>query len=79
MKTILVTPSHAPDRERCELLVKTAERHVSGIDTHLLLVDEASAPAFEPMARGRVRLLTQESMLPWCGLTENRIMSFLAQ
>jgi hypothetical protein len=31
MKTVLITPSYLPDLRRCELMLETVQRHVSGI------------------------------------------------
>ncbi|MEE4660635.1 MAG: DUF6492 family protein [Halieaceae bacterium] len=65
MKTILITPTHAPDLERCRLLVRSAAQHLSGVDAHLLLIDEAEWHLFAPLVSDTVQLVTKESLLPW--------------
>ena len=65
MRTLLITPTHAPDRERCRLLVESCRRHLSGVEAHLLLIDEAEQELFAPLASSQVQLVTKESLLPW--------------
>lgn len=65
MRTLLITPTHAPDLERCRLLVQSSRRHLSGVEAHLLLIDEAERELFEPLVSSTVHLVTKESLLPW--------------
>ena len=65
MRTLLVTPSYGPDLKRCQLLVQSANRYVSGIDRHLIIIDEAERYLFQPLESERVQLVSKESMLPW--------------
>ncbi len=65
MRTLLITPTHAPDLERCRLLTRSAQRHLSGVEAHLLLIDEAERELFQPLVSSTVHLITKESLLPW--------------
>ena len=65
MKTVLVTPSYAPDFERCKLLIESAARHVHDVDEHVLLVDESDRVLFSQLCSDQVSLMTKESLLPW--------------
>jgi hypothetical protein len=64
LKTALITPSFAPDFDRCKLLVDSANRFVRGIDQHYLVVDRRDVALFRSLARGRVELLVKEDLLP---------------
>lgn len=64
MKNILVTPSYEPDFERCRLLVETANRYLTDVDTHLLVIDRRDQAVFKPLVGGRVRILHKEELLP---------------
>lgn len=64
MKNALITPCYAPDYERCRLLVESANRWVTGLDAHYLLIDRRDEYLFSPLIGGRVRLLLKETLLP---------------
>lgn len=64
MKTILVTPSYAPDLERCRLLVESVEKYAVGIDKHILVIDRRDAAAFSDLRRANVELVFKEDLLP---------------
>lgn len=64
MKNILVTPSFAPDFQRCKLLVESANRMVGGLADHYLLIDRKDEPVFAPLTGGRVHLMYKEELLP---------------
>jgi len=65
MKTLLITPSYGPDFDRARLLLASCERHVSGIERHLLLIDEADRAQFQRLQSDQVELVSKESRLPW--------------
>lgn len=64
MKNILVTPSFAPDFQRCKLLVESANRMVGGIAANYLLIVRKDEPVFAPLTGGRVHLMYKEKLLP---------------
>jgi len=65
MNFALITPSYAPDFERCRLLCQSVERFVAPPARHYLLIDRRDGPLFQSLASDRVQLLFKESMLPW--------------
>lgn len=60
----LITPSYAPDFERCALLVESAERCLLGDWRHYLFVDRADYPLFQRLHTARTRVLVSESLMP---------------
>lgn len=64
MKTVLITPSYLPDLRRCELMLETAQRHVSGMAGHYLIVDQSDMPYFAHLRSNHVTLVAKEEMLP---------------
>ena len=64
MKTVLITPSHLPDLQRCELLLETADKHVSGMAGHCLIVDQSDMPSFAHLQSNHVTLIAKEDLLP---------------
>lgn len=64
MKNVLITLSYAPDFDRCKLLVHSANKRVSGIEAHYLVIDRRDQALFAPLAGGRVQLLFKEDLLP---------------
>jgi hypothetical protein len=64
LKTALITPSYAPDFDRCAWLVESANKYVQGLDRHCLLIDRRDEALFLPLAGGRVELLFKEDLLP---------------
>lgn len=59
----LVTPSHAPDFERCRVLVESVRRHAAAFDHHLV-VDRCDLRLFAPLAGPRTHVLTTEDVIP---------------
>jgi hypothetical protein len=64
MKTVLVTPSYLPDLQRCELMLQSAEKHVSGMAAHYLIVDQTDMPYFGHLRSRHVTLVAKEELLP---------------
>ena len=64
MKTVLVTPSYLPDLQRCELMLQSAEKHVSGMAGHYLIVDQTDMPYFAHLRSRHVTLVAKEELLP---------------
>lgn len=65
-RTSFVTPSHAPDFDRCELLLRSRERYVSGLTQHYVIVTRDDYPLFQQLQRPGVTLLvTEDVMSTW--------------
>lgn len=64
MKTTIITPSYAPDFERCRLLCQSVSRHVSGYEQHLIIVDKKDYALFSELESDKVKLIIKEDILP---------------
>ncbi len=60
-----VTPSFAPDFERCALLAESFVRFVSPGSTHYVVVDRRDLGLFRAIEGPRTKLLTVEEIVPW--------------
>ena len=60
----LVTPSWAGDLERCRLLCESVDRHLTGHDEHLILVEPDDVARFAPLAGPRRRVIDERDLLP---------------
>jgi hypothetical protein len=60
----IITPSYAPDFERCELLSQTIQRHVAAPMKHYIVVDARDYQLFRSLANGHTEILTVESLVP---------------
>ena len=65
MKFALITPSFAPDFERCQLLARSVERFVAPGTEHHIIVDARDETLFRTLAGPRTRIRTVESIVPW--------------
>lgn len=61
----LITPSYAPDFQRCQLLSASVERYVIAPFTHYIVVDRCDYDLFRSLSNDHTRILTVESVLPW--------------
>lgn len=64
MKTVLITPSYRPDLQRCELMLETAQKQVTGMAGHYLIVDHRDMPFFAHLRSPQVTLVAKEELLP---------------
>jgi hypothetical protein len=64
MNTVLITPSYLPDLQRCELMLETAQRHVSGMAGHYLVVEQSDMKYFSHLRSQHVTLIPKEELLP---------------
>lgn len=64
MKTVLITPSYRPDLQRCELMLETAQKRVTGMAGHYLIVDHRDMPFFAHLRSPHVTLVAKEDLLP---------------
>ena len=63
-KTTIVTPSYAPDFERCRTLCASLQRFVSGHAEHVIIVDRQDQALFSQLTGPQTRLLLKEDLLP---------------
>jgi hypothetical protein len=61
----IITPSYAPDFERCRLLSWSVEQFVSPSVTHYIIVDARDLPLFHKLKKNNTEIITVESVLPW--------------
>jgi Family of unknown function (DUF6492) len=61
----LITPSYAPDFQRCQLLVRSVHAFVQVPFQHYIIVDRCDYRLFESLKNHYTRVLTVESVLPW--------------
>lgn len=64
MKNTLVTPTYAPDYQRCKAMLKSSEQWVTSVDEHLLIVDHNDLDLFRSLQNPRVRVICKEEVLP---------------
>lgn len=65
MKYAIVTPSYAPDFERCQLLSESVDRYVTGNYHHYVIVDHRDRKLFQSLEGPRTTVVTVESVIPW--------------
>jgi Family of unknown function (DUF6492) len=56
----IITPSYAPDFERCRLLCQSIEQFVSPPVHHYIVVDQADWALFQSLAGANTSILTKE-------------------
>jgi hypothetical protein len=61
----IITPSYAPDFERCQLLSWSVEKFISPSVTHYIIVPERDLPLFRQLQKPNTEIITVESVLPW--------------
>lgn len=61
----VITPSYAPDFERCRLLSWSIQKFVSPSVTHYIIVDQQDQKRFGQLAGPKTEIITKESILPW--------------
>lgn len=60
-----ITPSYAPDFERCRLLCESIAKFVSPPIPHYIIVDKKDFNLFSQLQNSYTHILTKESILPW--------------
>ncbi|MFM2431053.1 MAG: hypothetical protein RLZZ511_2266 [Cyanobacteriota bacterium] len=64
----LITPSYAPDFQRCQLLSATIAQYLRPPFTHYIVVDRCDLPLFATLANAHTEILTVEAIVPgWIG------------
>lgn len=61
----IVTPSYAPDFNRCQLLCKTMDKHSITPIKHYIVVDRQDFKLFQSLQTTNRKIITVESVLPW--------------
>jgi hypothetical protein len=64
MKTTIITPSYAPDFQRCRLLCQSISQHVQGHHEHLIIIDKKDYQLFAELENNQTRLIIKEDILP---------------
>jgi hypothetical protein len=63
-KICLITPSYAPDFERCQLLVKSIDRYNLAPFLHYIIVDRQDYSLFNSLKNQNTLILIKEELLP---------------
>lgn len=63
-KLAIVTPSYAPDFERCQLLCRSITRFVNPHPQHYLIVDADDLELFSSLENEHTKIITVESIIP---------------
>lgn len=61
----LITPSYAPDFERCKLLCSTREKFLPNYVKHYIIVDRRDRSLFNQLKNRNTEILIVEEILPW--------------
>lgn len=64
MRSVIITPSYAPDFERCKILCKSIEKFGASYDKHIIIVDEKDFNLFSTIKGDKIEILKKESTLP---------------
>jgi Family of unknown function (DUF6492) len=60
----IITPSYAPDFQRCQLLSWSIEQFISPPVTHYIIVDRRDLDLFRQLQKPNTEIITVESVLP---------------
>lgn len=61
----IITPSYAPDFERCRLLSWSISQFISSDVTHYIIVDRRDLQLFSQLKKPGTEIITVESVIPW--------------
>lgn len=61
----IITPSYAPDFERCQILCWSIDKFISPNVNHYIVVDHRDYNLFSQLEGSRRKIITKESILPW--------------
>lgn len=77
MRTVaLLTPTHAQDIERFDLLCESIDRHVTGHERHYVIVNDDDLPLFRKYASDRRVIAPSSAFLPWWLRAAPRLLAF---
>lgn len=60
----LVTPSYAPDFERCQFLCSTVDKFIPSSTKHYIIVDRKDLSIFQSLQNNRTEILVVEEVIP---------------
>ena len=76
-RAAMVTASYAPDFERCRLLCETADRHVTGIAHHYILVEGRDVALFRQLETPKRTVIDERDLLPsWLHVFDDPLSGF---
>jgi hypothetical protein len=61
----IITPSYAPDFERCQILCQSMDKFVSPKANHYIVVDRKDYKLFSQLEGQTRKIIIKESILPW--------------
>lgn len=61
----IVTPSYAPDLERCRVLAESVRRHAAPDVDHYIIVDRRDERLFADLRAARTHVVVKQDILPW--------------
>ena len=64
LRFALITPSYAPDFQRCRLLVESVERCLVGDIKQYIFVDHRDVALFKPLTSPKVQVIDIDALLP---------------
>ncbi|MFK5986012.1 MAG: DUF6492 family protein [Pseudomonadota bacterium] len=64
MDISLITPSFAPDFERCKLLCESVDKFVSNYKKHIIIVDRCDYELFKSLENSKTEIVIKEDILP---------------
>ncbi|MFH7028390.1 MAG: DUF6492 family protein [Heteroscytonema crispum UTEX LB 1556] len=65
MTKTIITPSYAPDFERCRLLSWSIKEFLSPSINHYIIVDRRDLSLFRELKGPKTKIINVESVLPW--------------
>ncbi|MCU7836678.1 MAG: hypothetical protein KZQ83_15690 [gamma proteobacterium symbiont of Taylorina sp.] len=65
MEIALITPSYAPDYQRCKLLCQSIEKFVSHYKKHVIIVDRSDYDLFKSLENNKTEIICKEDILPY--------------
>ena len=57
MQTVIVTPSYAPDFERCKMLCQSVDKYVSSYTKHVIIVDKNDQRLFNQLKTEKTEII----------------------
>ncbi len=64
MEVSLITPSYAPDFERCKMLCESIDKYVSDYKKHIIIVDKSDYELFKTLESDKTDIVVKETILP---------------
>lgn len=64
MSFAIVTPTYAPDFDRCRFLIESSQRFLRTSAIHYLVISKSDFPVFKTLVSDNVKLIVKEEVLP---------------